>query len=116
MYINPLSDIVVIKRASQKEISDGGIYLPPSDDFREDIGTIVFAGRGKLSAKGVVLPMQVRIGDKVLFSTNGHQITQVNGEELVVLRQDSIIGIIEPDPIPPVMNEPVNPRSANAAS
>lgn len=95
MHISPLSDVVVIKRASQKEISDGGIIIPPSDDFREDIGTITFCGRGKLSPKGVLLPMQVKVGDRVLFSTNGHQITTVNGEDLIVLRQDSIIGVID---------------------
>lgn len=94
MNISPLSDVVVIRRASQKEISDGGIIIPPSDDFREDIGTVTFCGRGKLSAKGVLLPMQVKVGDKVLFSTNGHQVTQANGEELIVLRQESIIGVI----------------------
>jgi chaperonin GroES len=95
MQISPLSDVVVIRRASQQEVSDGGIIIPPSDDFREDIGTIVFAGQGKMSNKGIQIPMQVKEGDKVLFSTNGHQITQVNGEELIVLRQDSIIGVID---------------------
>ena len=95
MQISPLSDVVVIRRASQVEVSEGGIYIPPSDDFREDIGTIVFAGKGKMSTKGIQIPMQVKEGDKVLFSTNGHQVTQVNGEELIVLRQDSIIGVID---------------------
>lgn len=95
MEISPLSDVVVIRRASQKEISEGGIIIPPSDDFREDIGTIAYCGRGKYSAKGAFIPMQVKPGDRVLFSTNGHQITKVNGEELIVLRQDSIIGVID---------------------
>ncbi len=94
MVINPLSDVVVIRRASQKEISEGGIHLPPSDDFREDIGTIAYCGSGRLSSKGVHIPMQVKPGDRVLFSTNGHLITKVDGEELVVLRQDSIIGVL----------------------
>lgn len=95
MTINPLSDVVVIRRRSQRDISGGGIYLPLSDDFREDIGTIAFCGPGKISEKGVLIPMDVKPGDKVIFSTNGHQITQVDGEELVVTRQNSIIGVIE---------------------
>lgn len=98
MHINPLSDVVVIKRQAQQDII-GGIIIPPSDDFREDIGTVMFAGRGKLSPRGVFIPNEVKEGMKVLFSTNGHQITQVNGEELVVLREPSIIGIIEGDDI-----------------
>lgn len=97
--IHPLSDIVVIRRQSQQEISDGGVYIPPSDDFREDIGTIAYCGPGKLSPKGVLIPMDVKPGDKVIFSTNGHQITQVDGEELVVTRQNSIIGIVDDDDV-----------------
>ena len=97
MIIEPLSDVVVIRRSSQQEISEGGVYIPPSDDFREDIGVVAFAGKGRLSPKGVFIPNEVKPGMKVLFSTNGHQITKVNGEELVVLREPSIIGIIDGD-------------------
>lgn len=95
MQIEPLSDVVVIRRQTQQEVSSGGIYLPLSDELREDIGTIVFAGKGRLSNKGIRIPMEVKEGMKVLFSTNGHQITTVNGEELIVLREPSIIGVIE---------------------
>ena len=93
MKVDPLSDVVVIRRWI-REVSDGGIELPPSDDFREDIGDIVFCGRGKISSKGVRLPMEVKVGDRVLFSTNGHLVKYVNGEELIVTRQDSVIGVI----------------------
>lgn len=93
--LQPLSDIVFIRRQSQQEISEGGVYLPPSEDFREDIGTIVACGPGKVSPKGVLIPMDVKIGDKVIFSTNGHQITKIKGEELVVTRQNSIMGVID---------------------
>jgi len=102
MQITPLSDLVVIRRQEQNTASDGGIYLPPSDDFREDIGFVVSVGKGKphkcknCNGHGTI-PMQVRPGDRVIFSTNGHQITRVNGEELVVLRQDSIIAVIDED-------------------
>lgn len=93
--IKPQSDVVIIRRQAQQELSGGGIYIPPSEDFREDIGTVAYCGPGKVSPKGVLIPMDVKVGDKVIFSTNGHQITQVNGEELVVTRQNSIIGIID---------------------
>jgi co-chaperonin GroES (HSP10) len=67
MHIEPLSDVVVIRRQTQQEVSRGGIYLPLSDDFREDIGTVVFAGKGKLSPKGVRIPMEVKAGDEGSF-------------------------------------------------
>ena len=86
MNISPLGDIVIIRRSAPAEVSAGGIHLIWDDDYREDIGVIAFAGSKVL---------YVKPGDKVLFSTNGHQITTINGEELVVLREKSIIGIIE---------------------
>jgi chaperonin GroES len=100
MNITPISDVVVIRRQEQSTVSGGGIFLPHADELREDIGTVMFVGRGKphkckKCAGTTHIPMQVRAGDRVIFSTNGHQITKVNGEELIVLRQDSIIAVIE---------------------
>ena len=88
MNIAPLGDVVIIRRSAPAEVSAGGIHLIWDEDYREDIGVIAFAG-GKV--------LYVKPGDRVLFSTNGHQITTINGEELVVLREKSIIGVIEGD-------------------
>ena len=93
--LKPLGDIVVIRRSPPEERSAGGLYLAWDPDFKEDIGTIVACGPGKLSVKGVFIRTSVRAGQKVLFSTNGHQITKVRGEELVVLREPSIMAVIE---------------------
>lgn len=98
--LHPLSDVVIIRRADQKSVSDGGIFLPPSEDFTEDIGEIVFAGKGRphkcdKCGGSARIPMQVKVGDRVIFSTNGHQVTKIRGEELIILRQDSIIAVIE---------------------
>ena len=98
--INPLSDVVIIRRSAPETVSDGGIHLVFDPDFKEDIGVVAFVGKGKLYGCqhcGSVSrrPVGVLPGDKVLFSTHGHQITQVNGEEFVVLRENSIIGVIE---------------------
>ena len=98
MNIHPLSDVVIIRR-SKSRLSDV-IQIPESLDIREDIGQVVYAGQGRpfvcerCNGRGRI-EMQVKEGDEVIFSTHGHQITKVNGEEFVVLRQESIIGIIE---------------------
>ncbi len=102
MEISPLGDVVIIRRADQKSVSSGGILLPPSEDMTEDIGTVVYAGRGKTHKCAKCgghgrIPMQVNEGDLVIFSTNGHQLTKLKGEELIILRQDSIIAVIEGD-------------------
>lgn len=93
MHISPLSDVVIIKQQKVEKV--GEILIPiESKDFREDIGTVMFTGKGKLDDNGILLPMNVKPGDKVLFSTHGHQVTKIDGEEMIVLRQDSVIGII----------------------
>ena len=102
MKVIPLSDVVIIRRADQQSVSDGGIAIPQSDDFTEDIGEVVYVGKGKphkcktCGGRGHI-PMQVKEGDRVIFSTNGHQLTKIKGEELIVLRQDSVIAVIEGD-------------------
>jgi chaperonin GroES len=103
VIISPLGDVVVIKRSPPAEVSAGGIALAWSEDYREDIGEVVAVGRGRVQhcdccKTDTTIPLQVSVGDRVLFSTNGHQITTVNGEELVVLREKSIIAVIEGEP------------------
>jgi chaperonin GroES len=94
MKITPLEDVVIIK-PHKETVSVGGILIPrDADQFHEDIGTIRYCGPGKIADDGKRLPMHVKEGDKVLFSTNGHQVTTIEGEELIILRQNSIIGIM----------------------
>lgn len=93
MRICPLADVVIIKRQQVEKV--GEILIPiESENFREDIGTVRYCGEGALDDNGERLPMFVKPGDKVLFSTHGHQVTKINGEELIVLRQNSVIGVI----------------------
>jgi chaperonin GroES len=88
----PLHDVVIIKRQEVEKI--GSIYIPiDSEDMREDIGEVVYVGPGATNDDGAQLPMYVKAGDRVLFSTHGHQVTKIDGKELIVLRQNSIIGV-----------------------
>lgn len=92
--IAPLHDVVIIKRQEVEKV--GSIYIPiESEEMREDIGVVKYTGPGALSPEGKLLPMNVKVGQRVLFSTHGHQITKVDGEELIVLRQNSIIGVFK---------------------
>ena len=89
-----LQDVIIIRRLPQNAVTDSGIYLTPSGDFTEDIGEVVSAGPGKVSPKGIFIPNDIKEGDRVLFSTNGHQVTKWHGEELIVTRQNSIMAVI----------------------
>jgi chaperonin GroES len=89
--LEPLHDVVIIKPQILEKV--GSIMIPiESKDFREDIGTVMYVGPGDYD-DGKLQPMFVKPGDKVLFSTHGHQVTKIDGEELIVLRQNSIIGV-----------------------
>ena len=103
--MKPLGDVVVIRRLPPETVSDGGIHLVFDPDFKEDVGVVEFIGPGKqYGCKGCgsyhVRDPAVRVGDRVLFSTNGHQISTVNGNEYVVLREPSIIAVFEDEPEP----------------
>ena len=88
----PLHDVVIIRPQTVEQV--GAILIPiSSEDFKEDIGTVAYVGPGAMNDEGKTLPMDVKPGDKVLFSTHGHQVTKVDGEELIVLRQNSIIAV-----------------------
>jgi chaperonin GroES len=90
--IAPLSDVVIIRRQEVEKV--GSIYIPiESEEMREDIGEVMYVGPGATNDEGETLPMYVKVGDKVLFSTHGHQVTKIDGRELIVLRQNSIIGV-----------------------
>jgi chaperonin GroES len=92
MNLKPLEDVVIIKHQTEEKV--GEILIPiDAKDFAEDIGTVRFTGPGKVGDDGKLLPMFVKPGDKVLYSTHGHQVTKINGEELIILRQPSIIGV-----------------------
>lgn len=100
MEITALSDIVLIRRLPPEEMSAGGIALAHDPDYKEDIGIVEFVGNGKIYGckkcrTEYRRPLEVKKGDKVLFSTHGHQFTEIAGEQLVVLREPSIIGVFE---------------------
>ncbi|TFG62406.1 MAG: hypothetical protein E4H28_07690 [Gemmatimonadales bacterium] len=100
MHLNALSDVVVIRRLPPDDMSEGGIALAYDPDYKEDIGIVEYVGEGKMYGCKKCnterrVPPSVKKGDKVLFSTHGHQITTIAEQELVILREPSIIGIIE---------------------
>lgn len=94
MNLRPLEDVVIIEHQTETQV--GSILIPiDAKDFAEDIGTVRFTGPGKVGDDGTLHPMKVKPGDKVLYSTHGHQVTKINGEELIILRQNSIIGVFD---------------------
>ncbi len=91
----PFDDLVVVKREESKSVSAGGIYIPAVAQEQLDIGTLVAKGPGKRSEKGTILPMEVKVGDTVMFSKYANMVFRLNGESFVTMREGDLMGVLE---------------------
>ncbi len=95
MKIRPLQDRILVKRIDEDEITKGGIIIPDSAKEKPSEGKVVAAGKGKLGEDGKLHPLDVKKGDKVLFSKYGGTEITVEGEERLILREDDVLGIVQ---------------------
>jgi len=95
MKIRPLHDRVIVKRVEETKTSAGGIVIPDSAAEKPIQGEIVAVGNGKILENGEVRALAVKEGDKILFGKYSGTEVKIDGEELLVLREDDIMGIIE---------------------
>jgi chaperonin GroES len=95
MNIRPLHDRVVVRRMEEETTSAGGIVIPGSAAEKPAQGEVVAVGKGKILDNGDVRPLDLQVGDKVLFSKYGGTEVKVDGEELLVMREDDITAVIE---------------------
>ena len=95
MKIRPLHDRVVVKRVEAEEKTASGIVLPGSAAEKPDMGEVLAVGSGKLLKNGERLALDIKVGDKVLFGKYSGQTVKVDGEELMVMREEDIMGILE---------------------
>lgn len=93
--LKPLADRVIVKTINAEETTRGGIVLPDTAKEKPQEGEVVAVGPGKLLDSGKVAAMDVKVGDRVVYSKYGGTEVKVNGDELVVLRQDDILGVVE---------------------
>lgn len=95
IQFKPLGNRVLARRLEEKETTKGGIILPDSAKKKQEITEVVAVGPGKKTQDGKLLPMPVRVGDVVLVDKYAGQEVTLNDEELVVVRSDDIVAIIE---------------------
>ncbi|TAK52425.1 MAG: co-chaperone GroES [Betaproteobacteria bacterium] len=95
MKIRPLHDRVIVKRIDEERKSAGGIVIPDTAAEKPDQGEIVAVGKGKKSDDGKLIPLDVKVGDRVLFGKYSGQTVKVKGDELLVMREEDIMGVIE---------------------
>ncbi|ACO74862.1 co-chaperone GroES [Laribacter hongkongensis] len=95
MTIRPLHDRVVIKRLEAEEKTASGIVLPGTATEKPDMGEVVAVGNGKVLDNGERRALELKTGDKVIFGKYSGQAVKIDGEELLVMREEDIMGIVE---------------------
>ena len=95
MNIRPLHDRVIVRRMEEQTMSPGGIVLPGSAAEKPVGGEIVAVGNGRITDTGAVQALDVKVGDKVLFGKFVGAEIKVEGEELLVMREDDIVAVLE---------------------
>ncbi|MEY4683937.1 MAG: hypothetical protein RLZ25_396 [Pseudomonadota bacterium] len=95
MNIRPLNDRVIVKRLEEEKTSPGGIVIPDSATEKPVRGEVVAVGAGKALDNGQIRPLAVKAGEKVLFGKYAGTEIKVDGQEILVMREDDIIAILE---------------------
>lgn len=95
MKIRPLHDRVIVKRQEEERKTASGIVIPDAATEKPDLGEIIAVGNGKIGDDGKLRPMNVKVGDKVLFGKYSGQAFKMDGVEYLQMREDDIIGIVE---------------------
>ena len=95
MKIRPLHDRVIVKRLDEEKKTASGIVIPDTAAEKPDQGEVMSVGKGKLSDEGKLMPLEVKVGDRVLFGKYSGQTVRVKGDELLVMREEDIMGVVE---------------------
>jgi chaperonin GroES len=96
MKIRPLHDRVIVKRLEEDRTSPGGIVIPDTAAEKPIRGKIVAVGKGRILENGQVRPCDVNVGDQILFGKYSGTEVRIEGEELVVMREEDVMAVIEP--------------------
>src|SRR6201986_685030 len=99
MNIRPLYDPIVVKRVeAEAEKTHGGLYIPDSAKEKPQEGEVVSVGKGKRLEDGKIVPLDVQPGDRILFGKYSGSEIKIDGEEMMIMREDEVLGILEQQP------------------
>jgi chaperonin GroES len=95
MNLRPLQDRIIVKRLEEENKTAGGILIPDTAKEKPQKGEIIAVGKGKVTEDGKVLPIDVKVGDKVLFGKYAGTEVKIDGIDYLIMREDDILGVIE---------------------
>jgi len=93
--VRPLHDRLLVKRIEEAETVRGGIIIPDTAKEKPQEGEVVAVGKGKITEDGKVLPLDVNVGDRILFGKYSGSEIKIDGEEYLILREDEILGVLD---------------------
>jgi chaperonin GroES len=95
MNLRPLQDRIIVKRLEEENVTAGGILIPDTAKEKPQRGEIIAVGKGKTADDGKLIPMDVKVGDKVLFGKYAGTEIKIDGTDYLIMREDDILGVIE---------------------
>ena len=95
MNIRPLQDRIMVQPILEKEVRKGGIIIPDSAKEKPIEGRVKAVGKGKIGDDGKPIKLEIKVGDKVLYSKYGGTEIKVDGEDYLLMREDDVLGVIE---------------------
>ena len=95
MNIRPLQDRIVVKRIEEEGKSPGGIIIPDTAKEKPMEGKVVAVGKGKILENGKIQPLDIKKGDRILFSKYAGTEIKIEGEEHIIMREDDVLGVVE---------------------
>jgi chaperonin GroES len=98
MKIRPLYDRIVVKRVEEQQQMQGGLYIPDTAKEKPQEGEVVAVGKGKRLEDGKVVPLDVQVGDRILFGKYSGSDIKIDGVEYLIMREDEVLGIMDAKP------------------
>jgi chaperonin GroES len=98
MNIRPLYDRIVVKRIEEQETMRGGIIIPDSAKEKPQEGEVIAVGNGKRNEEGKLIPLDVKVGDRILFGKYSGNDIKLDGEEYMIMREDEVLGVLDAAP------------------
>ena len=95
MNIRPLHDRIIVERLEEETTTAAGIIIPDSAKEKPMQGDVIAVGKGKVTEDGKVLPLDVKVGDKVLFGKYSGNEIKIEGKEYLMMREDDVLGVVE---------------------
>ncbi|MBF0302688.1 MAG: co-chaperone GroES [Desulfamplus sp.] len=95
MSLRPLQDRIVVERVEETKTTKGGIIIPDTAKEKPAEGKVIAVGKGRVGEDGKLIPMELKVGDRILFSKYGGTDVKIDGIDYLIMRQDDVLGVIE---------------------